>query len=127
MHIRTGLLFLALFAPLTSFAAKGNFDFVVGGKAHVFASTCVKSIEYVAPNEVHAESLVMSLTDACGKRLATITHDNIGKKLTISYRGHELSTAMILSRIGGNFSISSKDIPRVVLMQVLDDYGVLRN
>lgn len=71
-----------------------------------------------------ADSLGIYLTDRCGERLEDITDKNMGKKLTISYLGNELSTVMIVQRLKRNFRISTKDTPRVVLMWVIDDYNV---
>lgn len=126
MHIRNGLLCLAAMIPLTSYAAKGGFDFTVDGKTHTFSTDCIKSIQYVENDEIFSENLMMALNDECGKRMAIISRDNIGKQLTISYKGNKLSTAMIASRLGSNFRISSKEMPRVVLMQILNDYEVAR-
>ena len=74
-------------------------------------------------DETGSDSLGIHLTDRCGDRLAKITHENMGRELTISYLGNELSTAMIVQRLKSNFRISTKDTPRVILMRVIDDYN----
>lgn len=127
MHIRKGLLCLAALIPLMSYAEKGGFDFSVDGNIYALSADCIKSITYVENDEIYAENLMVTLNDECGKRMVNITRDNIGKQLTILYKGNTLSTAMIASRLASNFRISSREIPRVVLLQILNDYEVARS
>ncbi|MEI7181271.1 Insecticidal toxin complex protein tccz [Pectobacterium carotovorum] len=123
MSSKVGLLCLFVLIPFTSFAEKGTFEFSVGTQNHTFDSPCIKSIQYMKRDETGSDSLGIHLTDRCGDRLAKITHENMGRELTISYLGNELSTAMIVQRLKSNFRISTKDTPRVVLMRVIDDYN----
>lgn len=123
MNLRT-ICLIAAFLPLQSFAHKGDFSFKVGDSINEIPSSCVESLEYKAEDEVDSESIHLSLTLECGKLLKQTTRKNIGETATILYRDNALSSAMIVSPLGANFRISSKDIPRVVLMQILTDYDV---
>ncbi|MFE8045807.1 SecDF P1 head subdomain-containing protein [Brenneria goodwinii] len=124
MHIKICLLWLSVLIPLTANAEKGEFELSVGAQKHIFDSSCIKSIHYARQDETGSDNLGFHFTDDCGERLSKITRENMGKKLTVSYLGNELSTAMILQLLKSNFRISTKDTPRVVLMRVIDDYGV---
>ncbi|ATZ94174.1 Insecticidal toxin complex protein tccz [Dickeya fangzhongdai] len=124
MSSKIGLLCLSLLIPFASYAEKGEFKFSVGTQNHIFDSSCIKSIHYVRQDETGADSLGIYLMDRCGEQLEDITDKNMGKKLTISYLGNELSTVMIVQRLKRSFRISTKDTPRVVLMWVIDDYNV---
>ncbi len=126
MYTINGLLFLIVLIPLTSFAAKEDFDFSIGGKSNSFDSTCIESIQYVEKDEVYTENLIMRFTGECGKRVSAITRQNIGKQMTISYGANKLTSALIVSRLGISIRISTNDIPRVLLMQILNDYGASR-
>jgi preprotein translocase subunit SecD len=55
------------------------------------------------------------------------TKQNIGKKLFIYYKGNLLSSANIVSVLRNTFRLSGKEMPRIVLMQLLYDYGVKHN
>lgn len=123
MYIKSVMLLLAVLLPFTSTAAKGDFVFLISGEKISFNSECIESIQYADKDEVDAENLSFSLTDACGKKLSTMTRQNIGKQMSITYNGNKLSSALIASRLSTSFRISTKDIPRILLMQVLDDYG----
>lgn len=124
MYIKIGLLFFSVLMPLTSFAAKGNFDFSVAGQKTSFGSECVESIQYVETDEVYSENIDVSFTDECGDKLSNITRENIGKPMTIFYSGNKLTTASIVSRIGKNLRIQADEMPRVLLMQLIKDYDV---
>lgn len=127
MDIKSGVFLLAVFMPLTSIAAKGDFDFSVGSDKTSFDSECVKFIEYVERDEVDAENLVFRFSDECGKRLSTMTRQNIGKQMIITYEGNKLTSSMIVSRLSTSFRISTKDIPRVLLVQILNDYATVHD
>ncbi|EDM1757741.1 Insecticidal toxin complex protein tccz [Salmonella enterica subsp. diarizonae] len=124
MQIKTGLLCLAILIPMSSFAVKGDFNFTVDGKINSFPSSCIKSIQYIAHDEIDSENLILTLTDECRKRISDLSRENIGKQMSISYGGNTLTTATIVSVLAASFRISAKNMPRVVLMQILDDYNV---
>ena len=124
MSARIGILFLFMFLPLTSNAEKGAFKLSVGTQKHMLDPSCIESIHYVRQDEIDSENLIFRLTDECGERMAKLTVENMGKKLTVSYLDNELFTALILQRLKSNFRFSTKGTPRVALMQVIDDYGV---
>ncbi|MEM6052101.1 Insecticidal toxin complex protein tccz [Erwinia sp. P7711] len=123
MLIKSVMLLLVVLLPFSASAAKGDFDFMSSGETLSFNSECIESIHYVDKDEVDAENLSINLTDACGKKLSTMTRQNIGKQMSITYNGNKLTSALIASRLSTSFRISTKDTPRVLLMQVLDDYG----
>lgn len=127
MQIKFGVLLLAVLVPLTSTAAKGSLVFSVGSEKTSFDSGCVKSIDYVEKDETGAENLIFRFSDECGKRLSDITRQNIGKHMTIAYDDNKITSAMIASRLSTSFRISSKDIPRTLLMQILNDYEGVRD
>ncbi|MCU6383749.1 SecDF P1 head subdomain-containing protein [Enterobacter quasiroggenkampii] len=127
MQIKFGVLLLVVLVPLTSTAAKGSFVFSVGNEKTSFDSGCVKSIDYVEKDETGAENLVFRFSDECGKRLSDMTRQNIGKHMTIAYDDNKITSAMIASRLSNSFRISTKDIPRIILMQILNDYDGVRD
>lgn len=87
-------------------------------------SSIIESIYYVARDEVESENVIFNLTNVCGKRLYKVTRQNIGKSLSIYYKGNLLSSTMTASALNNNFSLSSKEMPRVILMQLLNNYGL---
>jgi len=127
MQIKFGMLLLAVLVPLTSTAAKGSLVFSVGNEKTSFDSGCVKSINYVEKDETGAENLIFRFSDECGKRLSDMTRQNIGKHMTIAYDDNKITSAMIASRLSTSFRISTKDIPRIMLMQILNDYDGVRD
>jgi len=127
MQIKFGVLLLAVLVPLTSTAAKGSLVFSVGNEKTSFDSGCVKSIDYVEKDETGAENLIFRFSDECGKRLSDMTRQNIGKHMTIAYDDNKITSAMIASRLNTSFRISTKDIPRTLLMQILNDYKGVRD
>lgn len=127
MQIKFGVLLLAVLVPLTSTAVKGSLVFSVGNEKTSFDSGCVKSIDYVEKDETGAENLIFRFSDECGKRLSDMTRQNIGKYMTIAYDDNKITSAMIASRLSTSFRISTKDIPRTLLMQILNDYEGVRD
>ena len=127
MQIKFGVLLLAVLVPLTSTAAKGSLFFSVGNEKTSFGSGCVKSIDYVEKDETGAENLIFRFSDECGKRLSDMTRQNIGKHMTIAYDDNKITSAVIASRLSTSFRISTKDIPRTLLMQILNDYEDVRD
>lgn len=127
MQIKFGVLLLVVLVPLTSTAAKGSFVFSVGNEKTSFDSGCVKSIDYVEKDETGAENLVFRFSDECGKRLSDMTRQNIGKHMIIAYDDNKITSAMIASLLSTNFRISTKDTPRIMLMQILNDYDSVRD
>ena len=127
MQIKFGVLLLAVLVPLTSTAAKGSFIFSVGNEKTLFDSGCVKTIDYVEKDETGAENLIFRFSDECGKRLSDMTRQNIGKHMTIAYDDNKITSAVIASRLSTSFRISTKDIPRTLLMQILNDYESVRD
>ncbi len=51
-----------------------------------------------------------------------MTRQNIGKQMTIAYNGNKLTSAVLTTRLSTSFRISTKEIPRVLLMKILKDY-----
>ncbi|CCJ88186.1 hypothetical protein BN132_114 [Cronobacter turicensis 564] len=47
--------------------------------------------------------------------------------MTLSYKGNTLTTAVIVSTLRTGLMFPSQDIPRVLLMQILNDYEAARN
>ena len=127
MQIKFGVLLLAVLVPLTSTAAKGSLFFSVGNEKTSFDSGCVKSIDYVEKDETGAENLIFRFSDECGKRLSDMTRQNIGEHMTIAYDDNKITSAVIASRLSTSFRISTKDIPRTLLMQILNDYEDVRD
>ncbi|MDY0993950.1 Insecticidal toxin complex protein tccz [Pantoea agglomerans] len=127
MQINFRVFLLAIFLPLTSIAAKGSLVISVGSEKNSFDSRCVKSIDYVEKDGAGSETLIFRFSDECGKRLAAMTQQNVGKYMTIAYNDNKISSAMIVSRVSTGFRISAKDIPRTLLMQILNDYEAVRD
>lgn len=123
MNIRALFLISALL-PLQAIAYKGDFSFKVANSTHLIPSSCVESPGYNPKDEVGSENVVFSLTTDCRKHLAQITRQYIGGKAVFSYRDNKLSPVVITSVLGSSFRISSKEISKIVLMQMLNDYGV---
>ncbi|WP_315316091.1 SecDF P1 head subdomain-containing protein [Pantoea vagans] len=125
--LKSTLFLAALLFPVASVAGPGSFIFEVNGMKETYSPECIKSISYVDSDEIGSENVNFSLSDECGKMLNVTTKQNIGKKLSIYYKGNLLSSANIASVLRNNFRFSSKDMPRMVLMQLLYDYGVKHN
>lgn len=119
--------FITALIPLQTWADKCDFTFQVADSVNVIPSVCVASLEYYPKDEFASENVFLSLNSECAKPLTQLTRQNIGKTATISYRGNVLSLVVITSALGITFRISSKEIPRVVLLQMLNDYGVTLN
>jgi hypothetical protein len=124
---RSALFLAGLLFSFASVAGPGSFIFEVNGTKETYSSECIKSISYLDSDEIDSEDVNFSLSDECGKILSITTKQNIGKKLSIYYKGNLLSSANIASVLNNNFRFSSKDMPRMVLMQLLYDYGVKHN
>lgn len=125
--LKSALFLAALLFPVASVAGPGSFIFEVNGTKETYSPECIKSISYVDSDEIGSENVNFSLSDECGKMLNVTTRQNIGKKLSIYYKGNLLSSANIASVLRNNFRISGKEMPRMVLMQLLYDYGVKHN
>lgn len=123
MKIRI-MLFIAALLPLQAFADRGDFTFRVGDSVTAIPSSCVESLGYQSKDEMDSESVNLSLTTECGRLLYQVSRQNIGKEARIYYRENLISSAVITSVLGSGFRISSKEIPRLVLKQMLSDYGV---
>lgn len=122
--LKTALILAALFFPFASVAGPGSFIFEVNGIKKTYSPECIKSISYLAGDEIDSENVNFSLNDECGKMFDKTTKQNIGKKLSVYYKGNLIFSANIVSVLRNNFRFSSKDMPRMVLMQLLYDYGV---
>lgn len=125
--LKSTLFLAALLFPVASVAGPGSFIFEINGTKETYSPECIKSISYVDSDEIGSENVNFSLSDECGKMLNVTTKQNIGKKLSIYYKGNLLSSANIASVLRNNFRISGKEMPRMVLMQLLYDYGVKHN
>lgn len=125
--LKSALFLAALLFPVASVAGPGSFIFEVNGTKETYSPECIKSISYVDSDEIGSENVNFSLSDECGKMLNVTTKQNTGKKLSIYYKGNLLSSANIVSLLRNNFRISGKEMPRMVLMQLLYDYGVKHN
>ena len=125
--LKTTLILAALLFPFSSVADPGSFIFEVNGTKETYSPECIKSISYLPSDEIDSENLNFSLSDECGKLLYKTTKQNIGKKLFIYYEGNLLSSANIVSVLRNTFRLSGKEMPRIVLMQLLYDYGVKHN
>ncbi|KOA72252.1 hypothetical protein AFL22_00405 [Pantoea sp. CFSAN033090] len=121
--LRSGILFAAFIISGVAIAEPGGFTFDINGAQEPYPAACIESIYYVARDEVESENVIFNLTDECGKRLYKVTRQNIGKSLSIYYKDNLLSSAMIASALNNNFRLSSKEMPRVILMQLLNDHG----
>lgn len=124
MHIKTIVFCSAMLLPSISFAEKGSFDFIIDRAINSYPPSCIESVQYVDKNEIDSEELQITLTEKCGKMISEITKKNIGKQAVITYKNNRLTTVNIISRLGSSFRISAKNMPKIVLMQILDDYGV---
>lgn len=125
--LKSTLFLAALLFPVASVAGPGSFIFEVNGTKETYSPECIKSISYVDNDEIGSENVNFSLSDECGKMLNVTTKQNIGKKLSIYYKGNLLSSTNIISALRNTFRISGKEMPRIVLMQLLYDYGVKHN
>ncbi len=125
--LKSALFLAALLFPVASVAGPGSFIFEVNGTKETYSPECIKSISYVDSDEIGSENVNFALSNECGKMLNVTTKQNIRKKLSIYYKGNLLSSANIASVLRNNFRISGKEMPRMVLMQLLYDYGVKHN
>ncbi|WP_337037141.1 SecDF P1 head subdomain-containing protein [Pantoea agglomerans] len=125
--LKSALFLGALLVPFATVAGPGSFIFEVNGMKETYPPECIESISYLDSDETGSENVNFSLSDECGKVLNKTTKQNIGKKLSIYYKGNLLSSANIASVLRSNFRFSSKEMPRIVLMQLLYDYGVKHN
>lgn len=123
MNIRI-MMFIAALFPLSAFADKGDFTFKVGDNVKAIPSSCIESISYEEKDEIDSEGVYISLTTACNQLLYQVTRENIGKMAHFSYRDNLISSVVITSALRKSFRISSKEIPRLVLKQMLNDYGL---
>ncbi|WP_333494893.1 SecDF P1 head subdomain-containing protein [Kluyvera sp. CHPC 1.251] len=115
---------IAMLIPVHAWADKGDFTFQIADSVNAIPSACVASLEYSPKDEFDSENVFLSLNSECAKPLTQLTRQNIGKTAIIFYRGNALSPVVITSALGITFRISSKQIPRVILLQMLNDYGV---
>lgn len=124
MDSKTGLLYLAMLLPLTSFAERGDFAFAREGQSTVFNSDCVSAVAYSYDNETDPGYLIVGFNGQCESRLDDIVMQNIGRYLDITYRGNKLATVMLLSIMGNYVNIAKKDMSASVLTQIMNDYDV---
>jgi len=123
MNLRTLFCCVALL-PCSAFADKGGFTFNIADSQTVFPPSCVKSVEFQPRDEIESENLFIAFTDTCRDRLTQLSRQNIGKTANISYKGNVFASPLIVSVLGSQFRISAKEMPRVILMQILNDYAV---
>lgn len=124
MFTRLTMLSVLMLLPMLAEADKGQFEFLIGSQRHIFAPSCIKSLQYMKAGETDSESLGFQLTDTCAERMSTMTHENIGKPMTIAYEGNTLYSGMIIQHLKYGFRVSAADTPRVVLLQVIRDYDI---
>ena len=124
MDIKTGLLYLVMLIPLTSFAERGEFVFAREGQSTVFNSGCVSAVAYSDDNETEPGYLIVGFNGKCENRLDDVVLRNIGRYLDITYRGNKLATVTLLSRMGNYVKIPKKDMSASVLAQIMNDYDV---
>lgn len=125
MKTKIGLfLGFALLYSSVSSAAGGDFIFRVNDEEHRFPARCVESLKYQDKDEAYSERVNMGLTAECGKTFSELTSQNVGKQLAIYYESNLLMSALIVSRMGPNIMLTTDKTPRVVLMQLLTDYGI---
>lgn len=125
MKAKIGLfLSLVLLYSSASSASGGDFIFRVNDESYRFPADCVESLEFHDKEEGYPERIDMRLTDECGRRVSDLTTQNIGKQLAIYYEHNQLMSATIASRLRSNIMLPTTETPRMVLMQVLADYGV---
>ncbi|MCW2484962.1 hypothetical protein J5069_03530 [Candidatus Symbiopectobacterium sp. NZEC127] len=118
--------FALLYSSLSN-AAGGDFIFRVNNEEHRFPARCVDSLKYQDKDEMYPERVSMRLTTECGKTYSELTTKNVGKQLAACYESNLLMSALIISRMGPNIMLTTDKTPRVVLMQLLTDYGVKPN
>lgn len=124
MQIKTGFLCLAMFMPLSSFAAKGEFIFKFADEDKTMSASCIERVNHVEQDDFGDEYLDIIFTQECENSLKQISLRNIGKQVVVSYNGNALSKFTIFGYTSKNVRLSAKGIPRVILMKILDDYGV---
>ncbi|MDY4387870.1 Insecticidal toxin complex protein tccz [Pectobacterium aroidearum] len=125
MKTKIGLfLSLVLLYSSASSASGGDFIFRVNDESYRFPADCVESLEFHDKEEGYPERIGMRLTDECGRRVHDLTTKNIGKQMTIYYEHNQLMSATIASRLKSNIMLQTDKTPRMVLMQVLADYGI---
>lgn len=114
----------ALLYSSASSAAGGDFIFRVNDEEHRFLAQCVKSLEYHDKDEVYPERVNMTLTAECGKKLNALTRQNVGEQFAIYYGSNLLMRATIQTLLSSNIMLTTDKTPRMVLMQLLTDYGI---
>ncbi|WP_038903408.1 hypothetical protein [Dickeya zeae] len=125
MRIKIGMLLgMALFYSSTSCAVGSDFIFRVNNETYRFPASCIEHLEFHDKSDDYPERVDMNLTGECGEKLSVLTTQNMGKELEIYYKDHLLMHALILSILKSGIMLETKNVPRVILMQILVDYGV---
>lgn len=108
--------------PCTTLAAKGDFTFSAGNEVVTFPAGCVSSFADQPKAEEVPDYAVMQLTSACGEKLKRLSRQHIGQRLSITYNGSPLTSALLVSVISISFKIEYFTTNRMVLRQALHDY-----
>lgn len=125
MKTKIGLLLgFALFYSCASSAAGGDFVFRVNDEDHRFPARCIESLEYHDKDDVYPERVNMGLTDECAKKLNELSSLKMGEKLSIYYGSNLVMSATIVTKLSANIMLTTDKTPRMVLMQMLTDYGI---
>lgn len=125
MGIKIGILLgMVLFYSSESCAVGSDFIFRVNNETYRFPASCIEYLEFHDKSDDYPERVNMNLTGECGEKLSALTTQNMGKELEVYYKDHRLMHALILSKLKSGIMLETKNVPRVILMQMLADYGV---
>ncbi|WP_038913214.1 hypothetical protein [Dickeya zeae] len=125
MGIKIGILLgMVLFYSSESCAVGSDFIFRVNNETYRFPASCIEHLEFHDKSDDYPERVNMNLTGECGEKLSDLTTQNMGKVLEIYYKDQRLIHTLILSRLKSGIMLETKNVPRVILMQMLADYGV---
>lgn len=124
MYIKTILLSFALILSNMALADKGDFEFSVNGKSILFVPESIKSISYIkSKTDYEQNHLALNFTDKGAENLFSLTRENIGKLMEISYKGNVISIANIVQPLRSGMKIPVYNTPTIVLKQIIDDYS----
>jgi len=123
MKLKVCILISAALVSLSASAARSGLEFTVNGKNYAFMPDCIKEINYTGKDE--GESLSINFTDYCANRIRSISKENMGGMMDVSYLGNVLFSGPILTQISDGFRFSTERTSRVVLGRILNDYEVI--
>lgn len=123
MKLKVCILIAVALVSVSASAARSGLEFTVNGKNYAFRPECIKEVNYTVKND--GESLSINFSDDCANRMRSISKENMGGMMDVSYSGNVLFSGPILTQISNGFRFSTERTSRVVLGRILNDYEVV--